>query len=138
MGMSRLNVKMQTTVDRMQLLATLRSNREQHAKIVKEAQEGYLKDAISRANQCLSALTAGKLVSLSKFSTHVPESYASAYDTVISMLEWSTDEKIVLAADEFRQFVQDQWDWKDGFLASNAGYSGTARLLSAGLDPNDY
>jgi hypothetical protein len=128
--MSRLNVSMTTTVDRDKLIITLRTNRDKHAEIVKEANAGYLKAALEAARNCIDALSGGKAVSIQKYVLQVPVDYTSAYDTVINMLEWSTDEKITLQADEFRQFVQDQWDWKDGFVSSNAGYSATAYRLS--------
>lgn len=73
-------------------------------------------------------------MSINKFALTVPVDYRSAYDTTIAMLEWSTDDNITLAADEFRQFVQDQWDWKDGFISSNAAYSSTARVIGLSLD----
>jgi len=130
MGMHRLNVSMTTTVDRNKLIITLRNNRDKHAEIVKEAHAGYLDAAKRAVEKCSAALAKGEIVSLQKFALTVPVDYRSAYDTVITMLEWSTDEKIVLQADEFRQFVQDQWDWKDGFINSNAGYSSTARSLN--------
>lgn len=130
MGMSRLNVSMTTTVERDKLLVTLRNNRAKHAEIVKEANAGYLEAAKQAVAKCGVALSKGEVVSLQKFALTVPVDYRSAYDTVITMLEWSTNTEITLEADEFRQFVQDQWDWKDGFIQSNAGYSSTARMLN--------
>lgn len=137
MGMARLNVQMKTTVSRTEMLKTLRTNRDKHAEIVKEAQVGYLTAAAKAVEKCRAALAEGKVVSLSKFALAVPIDYRSAYDTVITMLEWSTDDTITLAADEFRQFVQDQWDWKDGFLASNAAYSSAAYSLVASSQHDD-
>ena len=139
MGMARLNVQMKTTVNRKKLLETLRENRTNHAVIVKEAHTGYLVAAQKAVEKCRAALAEGHIVSINKFALTVPVDYRSAYDTAIAMLEWSTDENITLAADEFRQFVQDQWDWKDGFISSNAAYSSTAMVigLSTG-DDGDY
>ena len=137
MGMARLNVQMKTTVSRLDMLKTLRENRDKHAEIVKEAQAGYLTAAAKAVEKCRASLAEGKVVSLNKFALSVPVDYRSAYDTVITMLEWSKDENITLAADEFRQFVQDQWDWKDGFLTSNAAYSGTAYAASVASSQND-
>lgn len=134
MGMARLNVRMQTTVDREELLAKLKENRKNHSTIVREAQAGYLKSATKKAEKALAILKTGKAISLQVYAIMMPVDYTSAYDTVISMLEWSKDKTITLAADEFRQFVEDQWDWKDGFIASNSHYSSTARSLSLSND----
>jgi hypothetical protein len=129
MGMSRLNVMMQTTVKREALLARLRENRENHARIVAEAKAGYLEAAIRNAEAALTELRAGKPINLQSAVLRLPEDYTSAYDTVIKMLEWSTDDTITLQADEFRQFVEDCWDWKDGFVATNTRYA--ASLVGA-------
>lgn len=131
MGMHRMNVQMKTTVKVSDLLAKLIENRDKHATIVKEARIGYLEAAQRRAQTAIDALKAGKLVSLQNFVLQVPVDYTSAYDSCIEMLKWTTDETITLAADEFRQFVQDQWDWKDGFLSSNSAYSSTAMIESS-------
>ena len=137
MGMSRLNVQMKTTVNRLKMLETLRANRDRHAEIVKEAQAGYIVAAQKAVEKCRVDLTQGKVVSIQKYVLSVPVDYRSAYDTVITMLEWSQDEMITLAADEFRQFIQDQWDWKDGFVSSNAAYSSTAQVLASRLGDAD-
>ena len=126
MGMRMLNVKMEVKVSREDLLAKLKENRANHAKIVAEARLGYLERAIKKAEAAIADLKAGKPVSLQSYALRMPEDYTSAYSTVIEMLEWSKDETITLAADEFRQFVEDRWDWKDGFLSTNALYSSTA------------
>lgn len=126
MGMRQLNVNMNTTVNRLKLLERLKENRKKHSAIVEEAQAGYLVFAIKKANEALAALKEKKMVSLQSFTLQLPEDYTSAYDTVIQMLEWSTDEVITLGADEFRQLVEDRWDWREGFYARNAFYSQTA------------
>lgn len=128
MGMRLMNVQMKTTVKVSDLLARLIENREKHAKIVEEANAGYLVAASKKAMDAVEAFRAGKVDSLQNYVLRVPEDYTSAYDSCIEMLRWSQEETITLAADEFRQFVQDQWDWKDGFIAGNAAYSQTARL----------
>lgn len=70
----------------------------------------------------------GKLVSLS-FELYPPAEHLDEYDTVIEMLEMDQEilvELIALTAQEFRQFVMDEWDWTDSFLSSNVGYSVSA------------
>jgi hypothetical protein len=123
MGMRQLNVNMKVTVRRQDLLERLRSNRAVHATIVEEAERGYRKEATIKALQFMHAIEDGKIESFNKYAIHTPVSYLSAYDTVIQMLEWCQDDVVELTADEFRQFVEDQWDWKDGFITSNAAYS---------------
>ena len=40
-------------------------------------------------------------------------------------------ELIELNAIDVRRFIEDEWDWTDRWLTSNAGYSDTARRISA-------
>jgi len=127
MGMARLNVQMKVNVSRTKILEMLKKNRANHAYIVEEAEKGYLAAALAAVARCDKDLKAGKVVNLSDYALRLPVDYRSAYDTVIAMLELSEDETIALAADEFRQFIQDEWDWKDGFVKQNAAYSSTAR-----------
>ncbi len=125
------NIRMTTTVDLDKLLVTLRGNLERHSKIVQEARDGYIEQAKEAVGRKLEELRQGKVVALA-FSLSPPQDYSEVYRTTIKMLEWSTDRNVELQADEFRQLVEDQWDWSDSFIHSNAGYSATARKLSGG------
>lgn len=128
MGMRQNNVKMTTTVDRLDLLSKLRENLANHSKIVEEARAGYIEKARKELEERLKDIEKGKLVNLT-FGLYPPQDYSSVYKTSISMLEWNKSDTVELEADEFRQLVEDQWDWTQGFLASNVGYSRTARAL---------
>lgn len=125
MGMRMSNIEMSTTVSKEKLLAILRANRETHGTIVREAREGYVKQARKALEERLSQLERGEVASLA-FQLSPPADYTSIYNTSIKMLEWNTLEVIELAADEFRQLVLDEWDWMRGFLESNSTYSATA------------
>lgn len=129
------NTQMTATVKRDKLLETLRTNRANHGNIVKEAREGYVKEAQRRLEGALGRLREGKIVALD-FQLHVPEDYTSAYDTAIAMLEWNTHDEVELTASDFRQYVQDNWDFIDRFLISNSRYSTSAAAYatSKGLD----
>lgn len=121
--------KLTITADVPGLLAKLRDNREAHAAIVVEAREGYIESAKVALSEKLAKLRTGDLVSLI-FSLSPPQDYTKEYDTAIRMLEWTTDKTIELSASDFRRFVEDEWDWMEHFLISNAPYSGTAAKLS--------
>jgi hypothetical protein len=127
------NIKMQTTVKRDDLLAALKKNFEVHSKIVKEAKEGYLKKAKEAIAKKMKLLEKGKIAPLSFLNLHIPVDFSEVYKTSIKMLEWNTEKDIVLNADEFRQLVEDKWDWSDHFLASNSHYSSTASAFFGGV-----
>ena len=116
------NVKMLTKVPRLKLLETLKSNLAKHSSIVQEARDGYIKKAKLALESRLEQLRKGQLVTL-QFTLSPPVDYSEVYKSAIAMLEWNENQFVELQADEFRQLVQDEWDWTDGFLASNSAYS---------------
>lgn len=124
--MMRLNnIKMTMNFSRMELLAKLKENLANHKKIVDEARIGYIEKAKKAVADRLDELRGGKVVSLT-FHLSPPVDNSEVYKTTIGMLEMSKDETIVLTADEFRQLVQDEWDWTDHFLVANRQYSDLA------------
>ncbi len=128
MGMWMNNVKMTTQVRKDKLLATLRTNLDRHGAIVKEALAEYVVQARERVLGKLKELEKGRPVTL-VFNLSPPQDYSEVYRSTIKMLEWNTAEVVELEADEFRQLVEDKWDWKDGFTASITPYAGGISAL---------
>ena len=115
-----------------EVLDTLKKNREQHATIVEEARAGYLDKAQKALEKRMGQLREGKLVQL-HFSLQVPTDHSKTYDTAIRALELhkaSGAETIELTGDQVRNLIEDDWDWTDRFLLSNAGYSATSAVLA--------
>jgi hypothetical protein len=56
----------------------------------------------------------------------LPQDHTEDYDTVIGMLGMCTEPEIEIQFSDYQKFVEDKWEWKQHFLFSNAGYSGTA------------
>ncbi len=120
---------MKVNCNTAEVLAALRANREKHIKIVKEANEGYLKKAEVELSNKIEKIKAGKVVSL-QFSLKMPEDHTEEYDTAIKMLEMHTGAEIELSSNEVRKLIEDKWDWKGSFLSNNAIYSATAAIGS--------
>jgi hypothetical protein len=119
------NIQMTSTVKRTELLNKLVENLKEHKIIVKEAKEGYIKKAREALTARLQQLERLEPVNL-QFTLQQPMDYSEVYETCISMLQWSRDDLVTLAADEFRQLVLDEWDWQENFLTSSSLYSATA------------
>lgn len=109
------------------VLAKLKQNRENHVKIVAEAREGYVAKARQVLEEKLVQLKEGKVTDFSVY-LQPPVNYTSEYDTIITMLELSTDQTISLSASQVRRFVNDDWEWKNEFLGTNAMYSNSAAM----------
>lgn len=117
-------------IDKAELLAALRKNREQHRVVAEEARQGYRAEAERALRAKLDDVVSGKIVPLS-FSLVVPVDYTSVYDTAIQMFDMAKATEVKLDAQQFRCVVMDQWDWRGRFLQANMNYSQSARQLYA-------
>lgn len=45
----------------------------------------------------------------------VPEDHTDEYDQLLEMLAMSVDDEVELTAQEFAQYVRDDWSWKHQF-----------------------
>ena len=120
------------------VLETLKTNREQHIEIVKEATQGYKVALRKELNSKLAQLDAGKWP-----NTHSalakPQSYVAEYDSAIEMLGMTSDETLELDQSAFQCYVLNKWAWMGGFLTSNSQYSGTAAAaVGASFSPEDF
>lgn len=127
-----MNISLTVNCNKAEVLQRLKQNRSRHAELVKEARAGYVERARAELTKKLDSLKSGKLVSVFT-SLSTPLDYTSHYDTVIAMLEAHTEDHITLEATEFRNFMEDQWDWRGQFIGTNKAYSGgTAKLEKDG------
>lgn len=122
-------ITMKIEIKKDAVLKALHANREQHAKIVAEANAGYIKRATLALEAKLGELTAGKPSPLDFESIERPISFLDDYDTIIGTLGAHQGETITIGPDEYRQFVQGKWTWDEHFLRGNAVYSATARAM---------
>ncbi len=121
-------------VSREQLLAALRLNLTKHKSDYTQAVINYrlalqadLTQALVQANDPKSRLDKIKV----DFSH--PQSYASQYQQVIDMLEYSVDETINLDSQAFRAYVKDEWSWKGSFETSNSVYATKASTFAGAV-----
>ncbi len=116
------NINMTTRVPKQKLLDTLKANLAKHAEIVQEARENYVVQARKALEKRLGQILEGRVVDLA-FHLTPPLDHSEVYRGAIQMLEWTTDDFVELQADEFRQLVMDEWNWKGDFFASASAYS---------------
>lgn len=116
------------TVKQNELLEILRENRDKHEADYKDAYAGYLETCAETLENLLKEFKAGDRETV-QWTEFPPQTQVKDYDRVIRMLELSVDSEIELAADEFANFVQDDWHWKDSWVMSNSAYIGKTRAL---------
>ncbi len=54
---------------------------------------------------------------------HAPISHENDYQIVLDMLDLCLDEYLELDHNEFRNYIQDNWDWKQNFTTQNSLYA---------------
>src|SRR4051812_25237278 len=108
-------------VSKARLLATLRGNRETHGAAYEKAKAGYIKVTTLQLKEYVEQLANGELL-VQRFINPPPEDHTDDYDDAIQMMEWSTDDEIELTQGQFKQYVMDDWGWKDSWVASTSAY----------------
>lgn len=110
------------TVKKSVLLEKLQANRADHRGIFEEALDGYRDAALEILEGHIERVRQGKVEQIF-VSLPMPEDHTKDYDRAIGMIEMSVDEEITLSEADFASYVQDDWRWKQQFLASNSTYS---------------
>lgn len=109
------------TVNKNELLATLRENRDKHVETYERAAAGYRERAIRLLNERLELAKSEKNFDL-HFNLQEPTDHTDEYNQAIKMLEMSVEDHVVITDYEFRQFVMDKWNWKDTFVTTTSMY----------------
>ncbi len=114
------------TVKQEELLEILRENRKTHKADYEDAYKGYLDSCKEKLQELIEGFESGDIETV-QWTEFPPQSQVKDYDRVIRMLELSVDDEIELSADEFANYVQDDWHWKDNWAVANAAYIGKTR-----------
>jgi hypothetical protein len=118
-GMNSVNI------NRVELLAIVKENRERHAAAFEEAQKGFtaklkeeLQALIGRIDHGHSPRARDLRIDLS-----APEDHTAEYDQVLDMLRYETRESVELSSYDFDQYVNDRWQWSGKFREDVSSYS---------------
>src|SRR5215469_14462166 len=112
-------------VKREELLTKVRANRDAHRELFLKAQEGYRKLVIEELDRMLADAKEGRPIQRSVTLTE-PSNHIKDYDRVITMLEMSVEDTIVLDANTFDCYVMDNWQWSRFALHTNTAYAAEA------------
>ena len=110
-------------VDKTKLIDILKNNLKTHTDEYNEALDGYHAEVTKCLTEALN-----KAIDGVEYVTHIrldkPLTNTESYETVIGMLELDTSEIIELNEHEYRQYVQDNWDWSRNAKLVNSTYLG--------------
>ena len=118
------NVMRDVKMNKDELLAIVRENKEKHIREYNEAVEDYKKAAVKLAQENLELANTGDLDKISRIKSlpSKPSSYEDSYTRAIRMLELSVEAIIEIEEQIFNQLVLDEWQWKHNFAVASALY----------------
>lgn len=110
-------------LDKQRLLDALKANKVEHKKVYDEAIQGWHEAMRAAVVKALADIDERSVYHTSIFhKLPKPEDHTEEYDATINLIEWSLDTEFELQAQEFQQFVMDNWAWKAGFTATTSNY----------------
>lgn len=109
------------TVDKNDLIATLRDNMENHRELFEKAQVVYRARMVEELDRALEEARTGGTIKRA-FALPIPEDHTSDFETAIQMLEWELGDQVILQRYEFEQYVMNQWGWRASFAANTQSY----------------
>lgn len=110
-----------STVDVERLKAVVEQNRARHSAAYEKAKAGYVKITTEQLKGHIERLANGELLEAT-YIPAPPEDHTKDYDNAIEMLRWTNEKTIELDQKQFRQYVQDDWGWREQWLLSNTAY----------------
>lgn len=108
------------TISKQKLIDVLTLNRTMHIADYQAALVEWEKQYAKALRRELRANVESKTGSV---YLEKPVSYQNSYDTALRMLDLALEAEFVLTERQFRQYVMDEWDWKDRFVSNTMSYS---------------
>jgi hypothetical protein len=108
-------------IKKSELIERVTKNRDEHRSIYEKAIEGYKTAAAVHFAEQLDKAKAGQPF-ITFFNEPVPQDHTDDYEAVLDAWEMTQDDEIELSVQEFRQYVRDEWGWKQEFTATSANY----------------
>jgi len=114
-------------MSKYKLVDKLKLNRTKHETDFVSAMEEYRKEVLKKLRALTKTMKAcddSELAGLDLYVTLTrPQQYLNEYDCALAMFENTLDDEIELNEREFRQYVLDEWSWKESFVGSTGLYN---------------
>jgi protein-tyrosine-phosphatase len=109
-------------VNKNDLIAKIKENKENHIKEYKEAVVAYKEEALKQLAKLTEDANNGKMNL--KLDLIVPIDSTENYDKIIEMFDWEVDDIVELDQSEFREYIQDETEFARQAKFANMSYSG--------------
>lgn len=114
---------MRITVPVETLLKSLEENLAAHIKDRDEARANYKAKAIEVLDKMKAKVEAGEVLDLYKdIRLTPPVDNEDKYNTAIGMLKMHTEQEVVLDYEDYRNYIEDNWEWARIARTSNSYY----------------
>lgn len=116
----------EVTVRKNELIDKLTANLNNHRQDFADAHAAWQLEAINFHETRIKDITSGVkgTSTKDKLEPAEPASYEKNYLQALEMLEMEVGTHVVLGSLEFRQYVQDEWDFSSHFKTQVQGYTG--------------
>lgn len=120
------------TVDRTKLLDKVKKNLEIYKDLYQSSVDAYWKLAERKLANMLERTKQHRKIE-PYLNISFPTNHKEDYELIISMLEFSEDEKVILTPQEFSKYVLNNWSWRKDFITQTTTYvSGLSMSGSSG------
>lgn len=109
-------------VNKSDLLAKLKENREHHVNTFEQVLEDYRAEAVRQLEAHIERIRNGEVAKVNVVLPP-PQNYEEAYNKAIAMVEWEQETVITLDQYDFDRYVMDNWEWRREFDQTVATYS---------------
>ena len=120
-------MELKVVVKTSELLDILTKNREKHYSEYKEAVRIYHKKALEELRMRMEAFKAAESNTVGlDFKLPRPKHYLKSYDTAIGMFKMHQEPTITLSSEQFQNFIQDNWNWRNSYSMTTGVYNNTS------------
>ena len=109
-------------VDKKQLIAKIKENKENHIKEYEKAVENFKKEAAKKIKELSVSLKNENFDKL-KLSMTVPENRSNEYDKLVLQFEWEIEDQVELSQGEFNEYIHDETPFAKQAKYSNTFYA---------------
>lgn len=106
----------------------LRTNRKKHKKAFEIAYDGFRNQVIDTLKINLKEARRKRGKVITKIDLVPPLNHTEDYDIALGMLELHAEDTVSITAEEYRNFILDDWDWSSSFSSSSSSYASSSSL----------
>jgi len=107
-------------VKKEQLISQIKENKAKHIEEYEKAVVAYKEEALKQLEKLTSKVNDGGLNI--KLDLITPVNNSDNYEKIIEMFEWEVEDKVELTQSEFKEYVQDEFDFAIRAKMSNTAY----------------